>query len=78
MAFRPVLIVLLSAALLLPIAELIMLSLARLLGVLGDATGAAVLDRVCLAGGILWGIDLVCLLVVVAAQSVPPPEPPKP
>ncbi len=76
MAFRNTLTLLLAAALVLPIAELMMLGLGRLLAAMGDLSGAVVLDRISLAGGLLWVLDLVCLLLVLAAQSLPPRDPP--
>jgi hypothetical protein len=74
MVFRRALAVLLAVAVLLPIAELVLLGLARLLAAMGDAAGALAVDRASLAGGALWVIDLICLLLVVAAQSLPPPD----
>jgi hypothetical protein len=76
MSFRNALTLLLAAALVLPIAELMMLGLGRLLAAMGDLAGAMVLDRISLAGGLLWVLDLVCLLLVLAAQSLPPRDPP--
>lgn len=71
MFLRNALAALLVAALVLPIAELVMLGLARLLAAMGDEAGAVVLDRISLAGGILWTVDLVALLLVVAIRSLP-------
>ena len=76
MAFRNALTLLLAAALVLPIAELLMLALGRLLAAMGDQAGAIVLDRISLAGGLFWTLDLICLLLVLAAQSLPPRDPP--
>jgi hypothetical protein len=59
-----------AAALILPIAICVTLGLAALLGAMGDASGKAVLDRVALAGGIVWGVDLICLLLAQAVQSL--------
>jgi hypothetical protein len=74
MYLRRTLTILLTAALVLPIVELVLLGLGRLLAALGDASGAAVLDRIGLGGGIVWVIVLVCLLLTVAIQSLPPPD----
>ncbi len=72
MVLRRVLTVLLVIGLMLPIAEMVLLGLGRLLGAMGDDGGAEVLDRLSLAGGVLWAIDLICLLLVVALGSLPP------
>lgn len=71
MLLRNALSILLATALVLPIAELVMLGLARLLAAMGDQAGALVLDRISLAGGILWMVDLVLLLLVLAIRSLP-------
>jgi hypothetical protein len=71
MFLRNALSVLLATALVLPIAELVMLGLARLLAAMGDQAGAVVLDRISLAGGIVWTVDLVALLLVLAIRSLP-------
>ena len=64
-------------ALVMPIALAVVVAVARLLGAMGDDTGAWVLDRVALAGGILWAVDLVCLITALGANALlPPPEPP--
>ena len=41
----------------LPVAIAIILLVARLLASLNDASGASVLDRVALGGGIAWAVD---------------------
>lgn len=71
MFLRNTLSALLAAALLLPVVELVVLGVARLLAAMGDQGGAAVLDRIGLAGGILWTIDLVALLLVLALRALP-------
>jgi hypothetical protein len=35
-----------------------------------DATGAAVLDRIALGLGVVWGIDLVVLLLALGIKSL--------
>jgi hypothetical protein len=73
---RPILW-LLGASLILPIAIAILVGVARILQAMGDPGGAAVLDRIVLACGILWAIQLVVLLVVQGiALIVPPPRRP--
>jgi hypothetical protein len=74
---RKVLTILVTAACVFPVAIAILLAVARLLGAMQDVAAAAVLDRVALAIGILWAIDLVCLLVAQGINSLGPPwEPP--
>ena len=71
MFLRHALAGLLAVALVLPIAELVMQGLARLLAAMGDNAGAVVLDRISLAGGIVWTIDLIALLLVLAIRALP-------
>jgi hypothetical protein len=71
---RPVLAILVTAACILPVAIAILLGVGRLLGAMEDAAGAAVLDRVALAMGLLWAINLVCLLVAQGINSLGPPS----
>jgi hypothetical protein len=74
---RSVLAILVTAACVLPVAITIVLAVGRLLGAMQDPLGAATLDRVALAMGILWGIDLVCLLVAQGINSLGPPTDPR-
>ena len=73
MISRRALTVLVTAACVLPIAIVILLAVARLLGAMEDAAAAAVLDRVALAGGIFWVTNLVCLLIGQGINSLGPP-----
>lgn len=72
--------VLLGVGLLLPVAVCVVLGLAGLLAATGDAPGSFVLGWVARALGILWVLDLIALVLVLAAESlagrVDPPEPP--
>ena len=77
MISRTVFAILVAAACILPVAIAIVLAVGRLLGAMQDASGAAVLDRVALAIGILWAIDLVCLLVAQGINSLGPPSDPQ-
>lgn len=63
-------IALLAVALVLPIALAVMLGVAALLGAMGDATGARVLGWVGLALGVVWIVDLVCLVILQALGSL--------
>jgi hypothetical protein len=75
---RSVLAILVTVACILPVAITIVLTVGRLLGAMQDALGATALDRVALALGILWGVDLVCLLVAQGINSLGPPSDPPP
>jgi hypothetical protein len=61
---------LVTAALVLPVALVVLLAAARLLGAMEDAAAARVLDRVALALGVLWAIGLVCLLLALAIGAL--------
>jgi hypothetical protein len=67
------LIWLVAGTLILPIALALVLGLARLLGAMGDAGGQIVLDRVGLALGIIWALNLIGLVVVLGMNSLLPP-----
>jgi uncharacterized membrane protein YhaH (DUF805 family) len=74
---RRALTILVTTACVLPIAIAVLLAVARLLGAMEDTAAAAVLDRVALAAGIVWAIDLVCLLLAQGINSLgSPPGPP--
>ena len=76
MISRSVLAILVTVACILPVAITIVLAVGRLLGAMQDGLGAITLDRVALALGILWGVDLVCLLVAQGINSLGPPSDP--
>lgn len=65
--------ILVAAACVLPVAIVIVVGVARLLAAMHDESAPAVLDRVALAIGILWAIDLVCLVLAQAINSLGPP-----
>jgi hypothetical protein len=66
------------ASLVLPIAISVLVGVGHLLAAMGDQAGAAVLGYVALAGGILWTVMLVCLVVVLGIVALgrheEPPE----
>ena len=76
---RRFLATLLAAAVVLPIAVCVLVALGRLLAAMDDAGGAAVLDWIALAIGAVWVLDLVCLVLAQAVNSLAeqddPPEP---
>ncbi|MEN6448906.1 MAG: hypothetical protein ABFC96_00305 [Thermoguttaceae bacterium] len=67
-------VVLIATALLLPIAACVVAAVASLMWGMGDRSGGAVLLRVAQAGGILWIIDLVCLLLTTATATLHGPD----
>jgi hypothetical protein len=64
--FSRLLVTLVFAGILLPITLCVVLGVAALLVQMGDAAGGGVLHRIALAGGILWAVDLICLILVLA------------
>jgi Na+/melibiose symporter-like transporter len=74
MISRRVLTFLITAACVLPVAIVILLAVARLLGAMDDKAAGSVVDRVALAAGILWAIDLVCLVIAQGINSLGPPS----
>jgi len=60
---------LLIAALLLPTGVLVVGAFGRLLSLLGDRAGGLALERIALGGGILWVLDLLGLLLAMAART---------
>jgi hypothetical protein len=64
------LIQLLVAALLLPIVICVLVGVGRLLAGMADTSGAAVLDYLALAVAIVWLVDLLALLILLALDSV--------
>lgn len=74
---RKIVVCLLVGLLALPIGTLVVLATARLLAAMADEAGAAGLERLALAGGLLWVLDMLGLLAVLAVNSLPPHEPPE-
>jgi hypothetical protein len=72
-----VVLVLISSAILLPITICVVFGVAALLEKMGDTSGGAVLHRIALAFGILWAIDLICLVLVQAIGTLKGPNEPK-
>ncbi len=65
-----VVLLLLVGALMLPVAISILFGLGRLLTAMGDLSGGTVLGWIALAAGILWSLDLVCLILVQGINSL--------
>jgi hypothetical protein len=62
------------AAVLLPITLCVVLGVAAMLAQMGDTAGGTVLNRIALAGGIVWVIDLICLVLTLAIRSLHGPD----
>lgn len=74
-----VLLVLIAAAVLTPIAVCVVVALGRLLAAMGDAQAAGVLDWIAVAVGALWLVDLISLVLALAVNAVSEPaDPPEP
>ena len=73
MISRKVLLVLVAAAAILPMAIAVIVAVGRLLAAMQDAAGAAVLDRVALALGILWAVNVISLVMALALERLGPP-----
>ena len=69
--------VLIATAILLPITICVVFGVAALLDAMGDSMGGVVLYRIALGCGILWGIDLICLVLAQAISSLKGPEEPE-
>ena len=67
---RLLLVSALVAAILLPITIAVLYGVGTLLQAMGDVSGAAGVGRVALACGILWGLDLISLIVMLATAAV--------
>ena len=67
---RAVLLVLIAIALVTPIGICVILAAGRLLGTMGDAAAGGVLDWIALAFGGVWLVDLICLVLAHAVNSL--------
>ncbi len=64
-------------AILLPITICVVLGVAALLQAMGDSTGATVLERIALASGIVWTIELISLVLALAVGTLRRPDEPQ-
>lgn len=74
MISRRILTILVTAGCALPVAMVIVLAVARLLVAMHDDSAATVLDRIALATGVVWLVDLACLLLAQGINSLGPPR----
>jgi len=72
-----IVLALVTAAIFLPITICVVLGVGALLEGMGDIIGGAVLHRIALGCGILWGIDLICLILVLALGTLRGPDEPE-
>ncbi len=70
MNLQRVQMILLGKVLLLPLAILIVLGAGQLLSVIGDKHGQVWFQRLAMLGGVVWILDVVALLVLLAAVSL--------
>ncbi|HEX5447080.1 MAG TPA: hypothetical protein VFW87_24910 [Pirellulales bacterium] len=63
----------LAGLLLLPIAILLVVGAASLLTAMQDAAGAAVLQRIGLALGLVWLLGLIALILMLGVNALAPP-----
>jgi hypothetical protein len=70
-------ILMIVAAILLPVTISVVFGVASLLMKMGDSTGGGVLHRISLGFGILWAIDLICLILVQGIGSLGGPDEPE-
>lgn len=61
-------------ALVLPIVCCVLIAVGALLHAMDDGAGAAVVNRLALASGVLWLVDLVVLLLLVAVRALYEPR----
>jgi hypothetical protein len=71
-----VVLTLIAIALLLPITICVVFGVAGLLQAMGDTAGGAALHWIALACGILWVIDLIGLVLVLAIGTLRGPDEP--
>lgn len=71
-----IVVTLIAVTLLLPITICVVFGVSALLDAMGDIAGGVVLHRIALGFGILWVVDLICLLVVLAIGTLRGPDEP--
>jgi hypothetical protein len=66
--------VLVTIGAVLPLALVIVLGVSRLLVAMQDTAAATVLDRIALATALVWGIDLVTLILALGINAIGPTD----
>ena len=69
---RRLLLWLVGGLIVLPMALVLVLGLGRLLAAMGDAGGASCLERVALGVGLVWVLDMLCLLLALGVAAIAP------
>lgn len=72
MIFQQIITKLLLVALVMPVALAVVFGVGHLLAAMADDQWAGILFRACLIGGIVWVVDLICLLIALAVNVVDP------
>jgi len=67
---RWTILVLTTGALVLPIAICVIWALSQLLVAMDDAAGGVALRYIAMGGGIMWVVDLICLVVIQGLNSL--------
>lgn len=70
------LLLLMAAALLLPVSAVVIWALAKVIGAMGDALGGVVLERIALAIVVTWVLDLVIVVLVQGLHLLVSADPP--
>lgn len=76
MISRLALTILVAIGCVLPLAITIVLGTGRLLAAMQDTAAATVLDRIGLGIAMIWGVDLLCLLLALGINTLGPPAGP--
>jgi hypothetical protein len=71
-----VILIFVAAAVLLPITICVVLGVGSLLTAMGDSAGGGVLSRIALGFGVLWVVDLIGLVLVLAIGTLWNPDRP--
>ncbi len=72
---RLVLLALIGGAVVLALVAFLLLALAVLLAAMDDLVGSAVLRYIALGCGVLWVVDLVCLVLVQGIHAISHDDP---
>ena len=59
-----------AIALIFTVSLVVVMAVACIIGKMGDTHGQTVLEAVALAVGLLWVIDLICLVLAVGVNSI--------
>jgi hypothetical protein len=74
---RRLLALLVISALVLPIVICVLMAVGRFLSAMQDEAGALFVERLALAGGVVWGVDLIVLLIAMGINMLGGDGPPE-